>query len=37
MEEARLRKGAEDDPHVQALMREMDAKLVKVLPPGVSD
>ncbi|MDQ6998993.1 MAG: DNA polymerase III subunit gamma/tau [Mariprofundus sp.] len=37
MEEARLRKGAEDDPHVQALMREMDAKLVKVLPAGVSD
>jgi len=36
-EEARLRKGAEDDPHVQALMREMDAKLVKVLPPGVAD
>jgi len=37
MEEARLRKGAEDDPHVQALMREMDAKLVKVLPAGVAD
>jgi len=37
MEEARLRKGAEDDPHVQALMREMNAKLVKVLPAGVSD
>ena len=36
-EEARLRKGAEDDPHVQALMREMDAKLVKVLPAGVAD
>ncbi len=36
-EEVRLRKGAEDDPHVQALMREMDAKLIKVLPAGVSD
>jgi len=36
-EAARLRKGAEDDPHVQALMREMDAKLVKVLPAGVAD
>ncbi|MFQ5345165.1 MAG: DNA polymerase III subunit gamma/tau [Mariprofundus sp.] len=36
-EEARLRKGAEDDPHVQALMREMDARLVKVLPAGVSE
>lgn len=36
-EEARLRKGAEDDPHVQALMREMDARLVKVLPAGVPD
>ncbi len=37
LEEARLRKGAEDDPHVQALMQEMDAKLVKVLPAGVAD
>jgi len=36
-ETARLRKGAEDDPHVQVLMREMDAKLVKVLPAGVAD
>ncbi len=36
-EQARLRKGAEDDPHVQALMREMDARLVKVLPAGVPD
>jgi len=36
-EEARLRKNAEDDPHVQSLMREMDAKLVKVLPAGVAD
>jgi len=36
-EEARLRRGAEADPHVQALMREMDAKLVKVLPAGVAD
>ncbi len=35
MEEARLRKGAEGDPHVQALLKEMDAKLVKVLPAGV--
>ena len=37
MEEARLRKMAEDDPHVQGLMREMDAKLIKVLPAGVAD
>jgi len=37
LEAARLRKGAEDDPHIQALMREMDAKLVKVLPAGVAD
>jgi len=36
-EEARLRRGAEADPHVQALMREMDAKLIKVLPAGVTD
>ncbi|MBL4775783.1 MAG: DNA polymerase III subunit gamma/tau [Mariprofundus sp.] len=36
-EKARLRQGAENDPHVQALMREMDAKLIKVLPPGVAD
>jgi len=35
-EEVRLRKGAENDPHVQALMQEMDAKLIKVLPAGVS-
>jgi len=34
-ETARLRKQAEDDPHIQALMREMDAQLVKVLPAGV--
>ncbi|ATX81547.1 DNA polymerase-3 subunit gamma/tau [Mariprofundus ferrinatatus] len=32
---ARLRKAAQDDPHVQALMREMDAQLVRVLPAGV--
>ena len=36
-EAVRLRQGAENDPHVQALMQEMDAKLVKVLPAGVSD
>jgi len=35
VEETRLRKGAEDDLHVQALMNEMDAKLIKVLPAGV--
>lgn len=34
-ETTRLRKQAEDDPHIQALMREMDAQLVKVLPAGV--
>ena len=34
-ETARLRKQAEDDPHIQALMSEMDAQLVKVLPAGV--
>jgi len=37
LEAARLRKGAEHDPHIQALMHEMDAKLVKVLPAGVAD
>jgi len=36
-EDARLRKGAEDDPHVQALVREMADKLVKVWPVGVAD
>jgi len=35
-ESAQLRKTAEGDPHVQALMQEMDAKLVKVLPAGVA-
>jgi len=34
-ESARLRQNAEADPHVQALMQEMDAQLVKVLPAGV--
>ncbi|ATX80122.1 DNA polymerase-3 subunit gamma/tau [Mariprofundus aestuarium] len=34
-ETARLRKAAEDDPHIHALMREMDAQLVRVLPAGV--
>jgi len=34
-ETARLRKNAENDPHVQALMKEMDAQLVKVTPAGV--
>lgn len=37
VEKARLRKNAEDDPHVQALMAEMDAQLVAVLPAGVED
>ncbi|TLS76507.1 DNA polymerase III subunit gamma/tau [Mariprofundus erugo] len=37
VEKARLRKNAEDDPHVQALMAEMDAQLVSVLPAGVED
>jgi len=36
-ETVRLRQGAENDPHVQALMSEMDAKLIKVLPAGVAD
>jgi DNA polymerase-3 subunit gamma/tau len=36
-EAARLRKQAEDDPHVQAIMKEMDAQLVKVMPAGVED
>jgi len=34
-ESARLRQSAEADPHVQALISEMDAQLVKVLPAGV--
>jgi len=34
-EALRLRQNAEHDPHVSALMREMDAQLVKVLPAGV--
>ncbi|OIO69831.1 MAG: DNA polymerase III, subunit gamma and tau [Zetaproteobacteria bacterium CG1_02_53_45] len=34
-ETVRLRQNAEHDPHVSALMREMDAQLVKVLPAGV--
>ncbi len=34
-EAARLRQHAENDPHVQALMKEMDAQLVKVTPAGV--
>jgi len=34
-EKERLRQGAERDPHVGALMQEMDAQLVKVLPAGV--
>ena len=36
-EKARLRQNAESDPHVQALMKEMDAQLVKVLPAGVEE
>jgi len=34
-EAARLRQNAEHDPHVQALMKDMDAQLVKVTPAGV--
>jgi len=34
-EAARLRQNAENDPHIQALMKEMDAQLVKVTPTGV--
>ncbi len=34
-EAVRLRQAAEHDPHVSALMQEMDAQLVKVLPAGV--
>lgn len=34
-ETARLRKQAEDDPHIQALISEMDAQLLRVLPAGV--
>jgi len=34
-EKERLRQVAEHDPHVGALMQEMDAQLVKVLPAGV--
>jgi len=37
VEQARLRQHAEADPHVQTIMREMDAQLVDVLPPGVED
>jgi DNA polymerase-3 subunit gamma/tau len=36
-EKARLRQNAEHDPHVQALMKEMSAQLVKVLPAGVEE
>ena len=36
-EKARLRHNAEHDPHVQALMKEMDAQLVNVLPAGVEE
>ncbi len=36
-EEARLRRHAENDPHVQALMREMDARLERVIPPGAQE
>lgn len=34
-EAARLRQNAEADPHVQALMKEMDARLIRVSPAGV--
>lgn len=36
-EKARMRQHAEADPHLQSLMREMDAQLVNVLPAGVAD
>ncbi|MFQ5581952.1 MAG: DNA polymerase III subunit gamma/tau [Mariprofundaceae bacterium] len=36
-EKERLRKLAEDDPHVQALMTEMDARLVRVRPAGAHE
>jgi len=36
-EMARMRQNAESDPHVQALMKEMDAQLVKVTPAGVDN
>lgn len=36
-EKVRLRQNAESDPHVMALMKEMDAQLVKVLPAGVEE
>ncbi len=36
-EEERLRRYAEQDPHVRALMREMGASLIDVRPPGASD
>jgi len=36
-EKERLRKLAEDDPHVQALMKEMDARLVRVRAAGTHD
>jgi DNA polymerase-3 subunit gamma/tau len=36
-EKVRLRQNAERDPHVQALIKEMDAQLVKVLPAGVEE
>jgi len=37
VEKARMRQHAEADPHLQALMGEMDAQLINVLPPGVAD
>ena len=36
-EEARLRQGAEGDAHVQTLVQELGAQLVRVRPPGVQD
>jgi len=36
-EKVRLHRHAEQDPHVQALIKEMDARLVKVLPAGVEE
>ncbi len=36
-EEERLRRVAEQDPHVRLLREKLDAELVKVLPAGVQD
>lgn len=36
-EAVRLRRNAENDPHVQALIQGMDAQLVRVVPAGVTE